>query len=121
MERKNNREIGSLEEQSAADFLVERGYEIVERNYRCRFAEIDLVAREDGYLCFVEVKYRESDRFGAPEGVVSPGKMRKISLGARFYMAEHHLLEDTPVRFDVVLIVGEDISLIRNAFDYQGR
>ena len=121
MERKNNREIGSLEEQSAADFLMEQGYEIVERNYRCRFAEIDLVAREDGYLCFVEVKYRKNDCFGAPEGVVSPEKMRKISLGAQFYVGEHHLPVDTPVRFDVVLIIGGEISLIRNAFEYRGR
>ena len=52
---------------------------------------------------------------------MSPEKMRKISLGAQFYVGEHHLPVDTPVRFDVVLIIGGEISLIQNAFDYRGR
>lgn len=122
----NKRKIGSEKEEIAAEYLREQGYEIVDRNYHCCFAEIDMIARElsdEGteYLCFVEVKYRDSDRYEAPEGVISYTKQRKISQGAAFYMREKRLFPDTPVRFDVVFMVGDDIQLIRNAFEFVGR
>ena len=116
---RNRRKTGSVKEQMAAEYLEDQGYEILECNYHCRYAEIDLVAREGEYLCFVEVKYRADDRFGAPEGVIPPQKMKKISLGAQFYMRDRHLPVDMPVRFDVVLIIGNEISLIQNAFFFQ--
>ena len=121
----NKRKIGSEKEEEAAEYLQEQGYEIVDRNYHCRFSEIDIIAKElsdEGteYLCFVEVKYRDSDRYEAPEGVVSYGKQRKISQGAAFYLKEKRLLPDTPVRFDVVFMLGDEIQLIRNAFEFVG-
>lgn len=98
--------------------MREQGYEILERNYWCRFAELDVVAKEEAYLCFVEVKYRKDDRYEAPVGVIKKSKMQNICKASQFYMSERRILPDTPVRYDVVLIVGEKITLIRNAFSH---
>ena len=63
----NKRQIGKTGEQIAADYLVRNGFTILEKNFRSgRFGEIDIIAEEDSYLCFVEVKMRTSDLFGAP-------------------------------------------------------
>lgn len=115
----NKRKIGSEQEDRAAQFLEREGYEILQRNYHCRFAEIDIVAKDSaGYLCFIEVKYRENGRYGAPEGVVGYGKQRKVCQGARFYMGENRLPPDVPVRFDVIFVIGNEMQLVKNAFDY---
>lgn len=118
MSAENRRRTGALREEQAVSYLRKQGYEILERNYWCRFAELDVVAREGDYLCFVEVKYRRNDRYEAPAGVVSQKKVRKICRASQFYMREKRILPDTPVRYDVVMIIGEDIHLIRNAFSY---
>jgi len=115
---KNRREIGTKAEEQAAAYLKEQGYEILDRNYWCRFGEIDIIARNEEYLCFVEVKYRASSRYEAPEGVISAKKVHHICKASECYMQEKRIFPDTPVRYDVVLIVGEDISLIRDAFFY---
>ena len=62
--KKNNRETGSRHELQAAAFLTDRGYVILEKNYRCRTGEIDLIAKDGGYLVFVEVKFRSSKGSG---------------------------------------------------------
>lgn len=116
----NRRRLGSLQEQKAVQYLQELGYAIEGKNYQTRFAEIDIVAREGKYLCFVEVKYRSGTEYGAPEGLITKQKMQRIGKAARFYLREKRISPDTPVRFDVVFILGEEISLIRNAFMYQG-
>ncbi|MCH5265661.1 MAG: YraN family protein [Lachnospiraceae bacterium] len=116
----NRRKTGWEREEQAAAYLAGQGYEILARNYRCPSAELDIVAREREYLCFVEVKYRHSNRFGGIEGTISHEKIRRICKGARFYLAEKSISPDTPVRFDVVFIVGETFSLLKNAFSYVG-
>lgn len=112
----NRRQIGSQQECIAIQYLEENGYQVEEQNYWTRFSEIDIVAREAGYLCFVEVKYRANARYGAPEGVITPQKMRRIGKAAQYYLYENGILPDTPIRFDVVMIVGETITLYKNAF-----
>ena len=67
----NRRRLGSLQEQKAVEYLQECGYVVEARNYQTRFAEIDIVAREGGYLCFVEVKYRSGTKYGAPDGLIT--------------------------------------------------
>ena len=119
--KRSQREIGAIMEEKAANYLVQQGYEILEKNYHCRFAELDIVAKDGEYLCFVEVKYRSSERYEAPQGVVSFKKMQKICHGASFFLQENRLSFDTQIRFDVLLIIGENITLIQNAFDYVGR
>lgn len=112
----NKRSIGSEHEQIAAEFLRKNGYNIIERNYYCRSGEIDIIAKEQKYLVFVEVKYRSSLQNGYPEEAVHFRKQRSIIRAARFYMLSHSISEDTPCRFDVVVILGEETKLIVDAF-----
>jgi putative endonuclease len=114
----NQRKLGGSYEQMAADFLSRHGYRILERNFRCRIGEIDIVARDGACLVFVEVKYRSSLRFGGPMAAVNLKKQRTISRVASFYLASHHLGFDTPCRFDVVGILPDRITVEKNAFLY---
>lgn len=116
MGRKNNREIGTAYEKRAVLFLQEKGYEILQTNFRCHQGEIDIVAKEGRYIVFVEVKYRQSDRNGLPEEAVGVYKQKKIIQTARYYLYRNGWREETPCRFDVVGISGEEIRLLRDAF-----
>lgn len=113
---KNNRETGSRYEQKAAAYLAERGYRILEKNYRCRMGEIDLIARDNVFYVFIEVKYRKNADKGYPEEAVNWQKQRRIRQAAQYYLMSRHLTADTPCRFDVVSILDEKITLIQNAF-----
>ncbi len=113
---KNNRLVGSQQEAKAEQFLVEHGYHICEKNFFCRTGEIDMIAKDQGYLVFVEVKYRSSLEKGAPEDAITNHKMHQIIETARYYMYKKRIPEDTPCRFDVVVILNEDIRLIKDAF-----
>ena len=112
----NKRQTGSAYEQTAAAFLTGEGYRILEKNYRCRAGEIDLIAKNDGYLVFVEVKYRRDDRKGEPQEAVTPLKQQRIMRTAQYYMVEQNRPEDTPCRFDVIAVFGEEIRHFVNAF-----
>lgn len=112
----NKRMVGTAYEVLAAEFLKEKGYEIVQKNFRCRFGEIDLIARKDGILCFVEVKYRTSDAYGYPEEAVSVRKQTTIRKVSEVYLAYHKLPLDIPCRFDVIGVSGKEIRHIVNAF-----
>lgn len=113
----NKREIGRNFEQKAADFLIGKGYHILDRNFNCKAGEIDLIGRDEDYLCFIEVKYRSDIDHGFPAEAVNRRKMTRIIRTAQYYMLLHGLPQDTPCRFDVVVILNHDISLIKNAFD----
>ena len=113
----NKREVGSGKERIAAEYLQEQGYRILEMNYFCKAGEIDIIAEEDGYLCFIEVKYRSDAASGFPEDAVDIRKAKRITKSAMFYMNSEGLSGETPCRFDVVAILGKDITLIKNAFD----
>jgi putative endonuclease len=113
--------IGSEGERAAAAFLEARGYRILERNYRTRLGEIDLVAEEGRTLVFVEVKVRLNDRFGGPAAAITSVKQARIARLAQQYVMNRRLGE-RPCRFDVVLIWGDDpktrrIELLPGAFD----
>lgn len=113
----NNREVGSKYEENASRFLTEQGYSILEKNFRCRMGEIDLIGKSDGYLCFIEVKYRSSREYGFPSEAVDDRKRRRIVKTALSYMNYHKLSTDTACRFDVVVILDHEYTLIKNAFD----
>lgn len=113
----NNRALGAKFEQEAANYLHKNGYEILERNFRCKIGEIDLIAKAEGYLCFIEVKYRSGTSKGYPAEAITPNKIRKITRTAEFYMLLHKLPQNTPCRFDAVVILDDELSLIKNAFD----
>lgn len=96
-------EIGALGEQLAVDYLTALGHEILDRNWRCRYGELDVIAvdRSTGTVVFVEVKTRTSDRFGGVAEAVTPDKVRRLRRLAGLWLAEH---ADgwSAVRIDVV-------------------
>lgn len=114
--RKNKRQIGFCYEQQAARYLEEQGYILLEHNYYCRLGEIDLIARHEGYLVFVEVKYRSTSGSGSAAEAVNKAKQRKIYQCAEVYMKQHRISFSHPVRFDVLAVDGSEITLIKNAF-----
>lgn len=113
----NHRETGSEKERLACRYLMQNGYEIAATNYRCRYAEIDIVARDAGQLVFVEVKYRRNKEYGGSLYAISPKKIRNISLCARYYIYKERISPDMPVRFDVIAMDGDEIMHVKNAFE----
>ena len=87
----HNQKIGRWGEDIAARYLQERGYEILDKNARTPYGEIDLVARFDGIAVFVEVKTRTSRRFGLPEEAVTPRKQAHMLAAAEHYAAEREI------------------------------
>jgi putative endonuclease len=111
--------IGKAGEEAALEYLRQQGYRILERNYRCRFGEIDLIARDGGTLAFIEVKTRRSKRFGPAVASVTVEKQRHLIKAAQIYLTQtgqSHVL----CRFDVVAIdidpLKPRIELIKDAF-----
>ena len=122
MNGQRNRLLGQWGEELAARYLIEHGYRIVDANWRCRFGEIDLIAKEKGYLCFVEVKLRKNDRMAAAREFVDARKQRNLRTAAQLYLGIHPTQEQP--RFDVIEIYAPDglqtvkpeIHHITNAF-----
>lgn len=113
----NKREVGSFNEDRAIRYLTVNGYEIIQKNFYCRMGEIDIIARSEEYLCFIEVKYRSSEAHGSPGEAINPRKIRRITRTAQYYILINNIPENTPCRFDVIMILDEKITLIPNAFD----
>lgn len=118
--KKNTREIGQEQESRVCTYLERKGYIIEERNFRCRFGEIDIIARQGRYLVFAEVKYRSATDYGTPESAVNWQKRKKIIKTADYYRMKNRILEDVPCRFDVLAVTDEKIVHYENAFDYYG-
>jgi len=112
-------ELGRIGEDAAAKFLARQRFRILERNYRVKSGEIDIIARDGDVLVFVEVKTRQSDFFAQPIESVGFHKQQKLRRLADRYLAEHELPE-SDVRFDVVSVVmrgrKSEIEHIRDAF-----
>lgn len=114
----NTHECGSDKEQMAADYLLSQGYKILARNFRTHYGEIDLIAMDRDFLVFIEVKYRKNANVQHPADAVDLRKQRRICRSAMIYMQKSLFGTDTPVRFDVIAILGGSISLYKNAFEY---
>ena len=114
----NRRKEGAYYENLVAEYLKTQGYEILEKNYRCRIGEIDLIAKEGETLVFVEVKYRRDDKMGNTKEAVDRKKQNKISLTASYYLMRKCGRMDIPCRFDVAAVLGEQIEVVKNAFEY---
>ena len=111
----NRRETGTQYEERAAEYLIAQNYQILERNYRIRSGEIDIIARDGTVLVFIEVKYRKDDESGNPLEAVDIRKQRKIIKVARYYLYQKKY-GDVPCRFDVIGICGSHIEHIKDAF-----
>ena len=103
-------------EQAAADWYLERGYELVVRNWRCRDGEIDLIVRRGRQFVFCEVKARTTDAFGAPVEAVGRAKQVRLRRLAARWIQEGAPVRPTGVRFDVVSVLGGVVEVIEGAF-----
>jgi putative endonuclease len=116
---------GKSGEDQAVFYLRKEGYKIIERNYRTKLGEIDIIAEHKGYICFVEVRAKNNPVFGLPEETIVKKKQLQISKAALMYIKSRGL-EDRNCRFDVVSVKGVDspnpqIKLIKNAFELDPR
>jgi putative endonuclease len=115
------RDLGDAGEAYAARWYEAAGYRVLDRNWRCREGELDLVVARPGELVFCEVKTRRTERFGAPFEAVTTAKQRRIrGLGAR-WLAEHPGTDTRVVRFDVASVAAltgtaPTIDVIEGAF-----
>ncbi len=115
----NKRNVGSYYENIAEEYLINKGYVILNRNYRCRFGEIDIICRYDSYIVFVEVKYRSSLKYGEPVEAVTYTKQRKICRTASYFIMNNKYGQNVNYRFDIIGIMGNhSIIHYENAFEY---
>jgi len=108
---------GQYGEERACAYLRRQGYAIIERNWRSRFGEVDIIARDGETLVFVEVKSRTGAGFGGPEAALTPQKRRRIVATARAYLSE--VRPELAVRFDLVALRPGRITLYRDAFQVE--
>ena len=113
--------LGQFGEEQAARYLRRRFYSIVERNYRCRFGEIDLIAKRGGVLAFVEVKLRRDDAHGEAREIVTAQKQQRVIAAAQHWLSLHET--QLQPRFDVIEVYAPQgdagpvkINHIENAF-----
>lgn len=107
---------GEAAEQLAANFLTRQGLKVLERNYRCKGGEVDLICRDGRALVFVEVRLRSNANFGGAAGSITPTKRRRVILAAQHYLLDKPLPQ---CRFDCVLLDALDaasIEWLRDAF-----
>lgn len=123
----NKRLVGELGEIEAARYLRCHGYDIVSANFRCKFGEIDIIAEDKKYICFVEVKTRSEGMRYAPSDAVNYGKRSRIISAAQIFLAKYdadYEMKRQP-RFDIVEVYFENdepvrLNHIENAFDSSG-
>lgn len=104
---------GAVAEALAARFLAERGLRVVERNFRVRGGEIDLICHDGATVVFVEVRLRRRADYGGAGASITAAKRAKLVMAARHWLARHG---EQPCRFDCVLMDGDNIEWLRNAF-----
>lgn len=119
---KESLEIGKAAEERAALFLRNKGYKILEMNYRCRTGEIDIIAENGDCIVFTEVKYRRRDDFGSALEMIDNRKIKKIISASRFYLGSHR--SNKQPRFDTIEVMPPDsltgdmaVEHIEDAFD----
>lgn len=112
MKLRNRQQLGKQGENLAVSYLTKHGYRILQRNFKVRYGEIDIIALYDHTLIFVEVKTREDTSFGAPEEAVTPRKLREVVRTAQFFKSLHPELPES-MRIDVIAILLEGNSIRR--------
>lgn len=120
-----NIDFGATSEESACLFLKKNGYKVLEKNYRTKSGEIDIIAKDGTTVCFIEVKSRSSCKFGLPQEAVSFKKQQRIVKSAEYFLKSKNWLEVNS-RFDVLGITlsgqgdNKKFVLIKDAFDSSG-
>lgn len=111
----NTRVIGSLQEDFAISYLEENGFEILERNFKCKIGEIDVIAKKDNIIRFIEIKYRKGNVVGGAFYAINQKKLIKISKIAEFYIMIHNFT-DAMFSIDALIIENENITYLENVF-----
>lgn len=112
---------GRQGEDIATAYLLEKGYSLVQRNWRCSSGELDIIVQDADLLVFVEVRARHNRRFGTPEESITPTKQAKLIELAHAYLQEHPAFEETPWRIDVIAIqLGAGLPQINHIQDAIG-
>ena len=114
----NRRSQGNQFEKLAANYLVEKGLTIIETNFYSKMGEVDIICKDNEYLCFVEVKYRKNASAGSALEAVNFNKMRKICRAADYYLMTHPKFANSSIRFDVIAIENGHLEYVINAFEY---
>ncbi|MEY2342761.1 YraN family protein [Acidithiobacillus sp. IBUN Pt1247-S3] len=110
-------QVGQWHEQRAQSLLQERGMRLLQRNFRCRSGEIDLIAQDREHLVFIEVRSRSHDRQGTAAASIGPRKQQRIIRAAQVFLLRYSQYQSWPCRFDVVSFDGEAAGeWIRDAF-----
>lgn len=111
----NTRVIGSVKEDLSILYLQSNGFEIIERNFKCKIGEIDIIAKKDNIIRFIEVKYRKNTMVGGAYYAINKTKLQKISKIANYYILTKGL-RDYQLSIDALLINGEDYEYIENIY-----
>ncbi len=115
--KKSTKKIGDAGEKKAADFLVENGFEIVERNWRTRGGEIDIIAEKDGVLVFAEVKTLPSGNLETLSHELDKRKQKRIIETAQFFLLSNRKYSNSKVRFDVLVVDMPEFSPVYHIQD----
>ncbi len=106
----HNRHLGQIGEEIAAKFLIQNGYSIVDRNWRTRYGEIDIIAQKDRTICFIEVKTRSNIGYGYPVEAITPRKLHKMNVTAQLYCLKHRI--NLPCKLIVIEVIKNSCHLI---------
>jgi len=106
---------GQAAEAQALAYLQERGLNLVERNFRCKTGEIDLIMRDQATLVFVEVRKRQSSRYGGALASVTFAKQARLVSAAQFYLQRYNAMP--PCRFDVIAMEGDSMHWLQNVIE----
>lgn len=112
----NKRLIGKIKEDEAIKYLIDNGYKIIDRNFYTRLGEIDIIAKDNDTICFIEVKYRRKNTPYLGVEAVNKNKIKKIRSTAKMYIYKKALDINNKYRFDVLSIDGDKITFYKGAF-----
>lgn len=114
--KNNKRKLGETVETAVCSYLNSHGYIILEKNFRCHFGEIDIIAKDNNYIVFIEVKYRKNAALGYPSEAVDFRKQQKIIRSSMYYIHQNRISINSNFRYDVISVLGNKIIITKNAF-----
>lgn len=115
----NDYQLGKIGEQKAKDYLIKKGYELIDQNFRSPMGEIDLVVKKDQTLVFVEVKLKTGDKFGTPEEMINPGKINQVRRMAELFLLKHREFKNMLYRIDAVCLMADENCEITRLNHYE--
>lgn len=114
----NKRKLGKKYENLACDYLKNNNYELITKNFQTSIGEIDIIAKDktEDYLCFIEVKFRDTTDFGRAIEAVDERKQQKIIDTSKIYLLDNDISFDSNIRYDVICFDNEELTYIKDAF-----